>query len=157
MDAFTVAGAVPLTTISMVCILFVMKRDVFLEILEMQSVYYNISQFYLIIFTAIAIVAIMVICSAVYMLIQWCLQQRRQQQALQQMHEAERNALLTIFNALNGRRWTDKTYWCSNEPLHRWKGVKLNPETKRVNKLILPDNDLEGNAFTALLLTALKT
>lgn len=147
MDAFTIAGAVPLTTICMICVLFVLKRDTFHEILEMQSSYYNISQFYLIVLTTIVIAVVMILCSTIYMFVQYILQQRRQQQTLRQLHEAEKSALITIFNALNGRRWTDKTYWCSNEPLHRWKGVKLNPETKRVNKLILPDNDLEGELY----------
>ena len=55
----------------------------------------------------------------------------------------ERELLQTIYTRLNGDQWLDKTYWNSEEPLWRWKGVKLGPQG-HVVKLILPANNLCG-------------
>jgi hypothetical protein len=61
-------------------------------------------------------------------------------------YQAERKSLIQIFEALNGEAWFDKTGWLSSLPLSKWKGVKLDPYTKRVNKLILPSNRLAGKS-----------
>ena len=75
---------------------------------------------------------------------------KRSQQAAEfkETYLKERAALLRFFEATGGagseRSWKDRTYWGTQEPLSRWKGVYLNPYTKRVNKLILGDNGLTG-------------
>ncbi|KAJ1395045.1 hypothetical protein B484DRAFT_407693 [Ochromonadaceae sp. CCMP2298] len=56
----------------------------------------------------------------------------------------ERAVLVGLFESLGGRGWNDKTRWCSEEPVHRWKGVKLDHSTGRVNKIILAENRLEN-------------
>jgi hypothetical protein len=144
MELQAVLGTVPLTTIVIVLILFFAKREIFDELIDMQSAYFEISRYQFLVFAVLITLAGMIVCGFIVSMVQRYLQHRQQQQAAEQIYESERNALISIFEALNGRRWIDKTYWCSDQPLHRWKGVKLNPETKRVNKLILPDNDLEG-------------
>lgn len=71
-------------------------------------------------------------------------QRQKLLQEAQELTKKEHDALVAIFNSLGGKRWKDKTRWCSNEPIGRWKGVHLDPKTKRVNKIILAENGLEG-------------
>lgn len=83
--------------------------------------------------------------------------QKRNQEAAESRttYLKERAALLRFFEATGGlgaeRTWKDRTYWGTQEPLSRWKGVFLNPYTKRVNKLILGDNGLTGKLSLLLV------
>jgi hypothetical protein len=47
--------------------------------------------------------------------------------------------------------WIDKTKWCTSSPTEEWKGVFLDPISKRVNKLILPSNNLSGKKLNIML------
>jgi hypothetical protein len=60
------------------------------------------------------------------------------------IHIAEKQALLELFKATNGNSWNDNSSWCSDKPLHSWKGVKIDYKNGRVQKLILPENNLTG-------------
>jgi len=55
-------------------------------------------------------------------------------------------ALLRIYEKMGGDKWKDNTNWCSGklDPYHPWKGVKLDPRTGRVRKIILPSSNLTG-------------
>lgn len=59
----------------------------------------------------------------------------------------EKQTLLTLFDSLNGNEWKDKTKWCSDEPIDRWKGVKVN-RSGRIQKIILDDNQLSGTCLS---------
>lgn len=55
----------------------------------------------------------------------------------------ERNALVAIYNALGGPKWTHKENWCSNRPLSEWYGVRTDGDD-RVYALELENNNLAG-------------
>lgn len=57
--------------------------------------------------------------------------------------KASDGSIVTTTTTASGT-WLDKTRWGSGEPLSKWKGVYLDPVTKRVNKLILAGNGLTG-------------
>lgn len=40
----------------------------------------------------------------------------------------ERNALIAIYNALDGANWTKNDNWCSDKPVGEWYGVNTNTE-----------------------------
>lgn len=56
--------------------------------------------------------------------------------------EAEREALVALYNATDGPHWKDNTNWCSDKPLSEWYGVYLSGE--RVSQLNLEFNGLNG-------------
>lgn len=69
---------------------------------------------------------------------------KEEEQNKERIYQQERQILLIIFEQLNGHDWVDKINWRSSYPLSSWKGVKINPHTNRIYKLILPDNNLKG-------------
>ena len=61
----------------------------------------------------------------------------------------EREALIAIYNALDGDHWLDNTNWCSDKPLNQWYGVGTNG-SGRVVTLILGWNNLQGHFPVAI-------
>ena len=57
--------------------------------------------------------------------------------------EADRAALVALYNAAGGVNWTENTNWLSNEPLDEWHGVTTD-EDGRVTELNLRENNLTG-------------
>lgn len=55
----------------------------------------------------------------------------------------ERDALIALYNALDGPNWTNNTNWCSERPLGEWYGVDTD-NNGRVRSITLPDNNLNG-------------
>lgn len=145
MDIQHVLGGVPLTTILVAAILFVFRNDLWIELLESNADYYNVSKNELLTYGVIGIIGVMVLFGFFYRLYQSYVKQQKLLQEAQKLADKEREALVAIFNSLGGKKWKDKTRWCSSEPIGRWKGVHLDPRTKRVNKLILAENELEGS------------
>ena len=56
--------------------------------------------------------------------------------------DAERAALVAIYDATDGDNWTDNTNWKSEKPVGDWYGVTV--ENGVVTKLDLSDNNLRG-------------
>ena len=56
--------------------------------------------------------------------------------------DAERAALVAIYDATDGDNWTDNTNWKTEEPVADWYGVTV--ENGVVTKLELEDNNLTG-------------
>jgi len=46
------------------------------------------------------------------------------QDGLKEILDAERNALIAIYKALDGDNWTNNTNWCSDKPVSEWEGVE---------------------------------
>lgn len=60
----------------------------------------------------------------------------------------EREALIALYDAMDGPHWTNRTNWCSDKPLSEWYGVYL--ENGRVTVLDLEFNGLNGTLPTEL-------
>ena len=60
----------------------------------------------------------------------------------------EREALVALYNAMDGPHWVNSTNWCSDKPLSEWYGVYMNGG--RVTDLILEFNGLNGALPTEL-------
>ena len=56
---------------------------------------------------------------------------------------ADRAALVSIYNALQGPRWNNKANWLTDAPLQRWHGVQVD-QHGRVVELTLNNNRLTG-------------
>ncbi|CAN0430729.1 unnamed protein product, partial [Ascophyllum nodosum] len=56
--------------------------------------------------------------------------------------DAERHALVALYQATNGPSWKKKRGWCTDAPLSKWYGVKVNGG--RVVELSLRVNNLQG-------------
>ena len=57
----------------------------------------------------------------------------------------ERDALIALYNAMDGDHWLNNTNWCSDKPLSEWYGVGTEPESNRVDRLDLSQNGLNGS------------
>ena len=57
--------------------------------------------------------------------------------------EAERAALVALYNATGGPNWTNNANWVSGQPVGRWRGVTTDPSGQVVG-LSLPENRLTG-------------
>ena len=57
----------------------------------------------------------------------------------------ERNALIALYNAMDGDHWLNNTNWCSDKPLSEWYGVGTEPVSNRVDRLDLSQNGLNGS------------
>eukprot|EP00752_Nemacystus_decipiens_P006587 g5929.t1 len=66
-----------------------------------------------------------------------------QAQGPRTMPQTDREALVALFNATDGRNWNDNTNWGSDAPLSGWHGVTATQEN-RVVELRLQDNNLRG-------------
>ena len=55
----------------------------------------------------------------------------------------DREALTTLYNAMDGANWTNRTNWLSDEPLGEWYGVTVD-DNGRVIQLGLAENQLSG-------------
>ena len=57
--------------------------------------------------------------------------------------EAERAALVALYNATGGPNWTNNANWVSGQPVGRWRGVTTDSSGQVVG-LSLPENGLTG-------------
>ena len=55
----------------------------------------------------------------------------------------DREALIALYNALDGQNWLNKENWCTDAPLEDWYGVYTNSDG-RVVEISLPNNNLQG-------------
>ena len=65
-------------------------------------------------------------------------------QSLNQELAVEREALIAIYNALNGDNWTHNDNWCSDKPVNEWYGIETWGELGYVNCINLYNNNLSG-------------
>ena len=64
------------------------------------------------------------------------------QTGLNQILEAERQALIAFYKAAGGDNWKNNTNWCSDKSIEDWHGITT--ERGRVTSIDLPDNNLSG-------------
>ena len=55
----------------------------------------------------------------------------------------DRAALVDFYRATGGPGWINSTNWLSDEPVHRWHGIRIG-STGRVGAINLPENQLSG-------------
>lgn len=69
------------------------------------------------------------------------------QQALEDSSEEtlqeERDALISLYQALGGDHWINNTNWCSDKPVSEWYGIYVD-DAGRVKNIALSDNNLNG-------------
>ena len=59
------------------------------------------------------------------------------------VHDSDRAVLVALFNATDGRNWTNNSNWLSDRPPDKWHGVTID-HGGRVTHLRLPRNGLAG-------------
>mmetsp|Transcript_16001 Transcript_16001/g.36028 ORF Transcript_16001/g.36028 Transcript_16001/m.36028 type:complete len:194 (-) Transcript_16001:849-1430(-) len=134
----------PYSTLGIVALLCALRFELLQDMLGAAAYELGLELPHLLGASALAIGCLMLLARGVW----W--QVQRQRAAAAKLAERrcvwamERAVLVGLFESLGGRGWNDKTRWCSEEPVHRWKGVKLDHSTGRVNKIILAENRLEG-------------
>ena len=57
--------------------------------------------------------------------------------------DAEREILMHLFEATNGRYWKSRVNWGTYKPLEEWQGIDVNREGKVIG-IDLSDNQLVG-------------
>jgi Leucine-rich repeat (LRR) protein len=67
-------------------------------------------------------------------------------------------ALVNIYNRTNGVNWVRKQNWLTLQPISRWEGITVDSASRRVIRLVLPQNNMVGGFPLALqFLTALTS
>ena len=66
------------------------------------------------------------------------------QSGVDEILEAERQALIEFYKATNGDNWVNNTNWCSDKPVGEWYGVSVDGQG-RVSTLGLSMNNLSGS------------
>ena len=59
------------------------------------------------------------------------------------------DALIALYNATEGAKWTNDANWLSHEPLYKWHGVSVSTEG-RMRILDLADNNMQGTLPTVI-------
>jgi uncharacterized membrane protein len=144
-----IAKVFPYSTVAIIAILMVFKYDRLEEMLQVASEYMETDRNTTIAYTVVAVFVLMLIMQGIWTVVYFIQNKRKAAAAAELMYTKERNALIAIFNSLDGKQWRDKTRWCSDEPIEKWKGVKVDRETGRVNKLLLADNCLGGKSIAS--------
>lgn len=134
----------PLSTFCMMGILVAIRYEDVLVQLDDYSYQYNVSKVVLGLIIIAAISGTVVLTWGGYTLYQYQIFLARQREEIENIFETERQSLVVFFNALDGNGWKDKTRWCSDEPISRWKGVHVDG-SGRVKKIILDENLLKGH------------
>jgi hypothetical protein len=140
----TLVSFFPFSTVLIVLLVSFFKYELLIDVIEMNSTYAGLTKVQFIVLVVFVITLSMIFMQLFWSLINYC----RTQSTLREEHNntlrIERETLILLFHALDGKNWKDKTRWCSDNPIAMWKGVKIDPVSKRVNKLILADNNLAG-------------
>ncbi len=144
MNAPSITSFIPYSTISILLLVLAFKYELAMDMLEMNSQYFNLSKPVFLLYFVIIVVALMFFAQMMWFLVLFIRKQYDEYFENIRLEKKERAALIAIFNALNGSEWKNNSGWCTKEPLANWKGVKINPHSRRVNKLILPDNNITG-------------
>ena len=63
--------------------------------------------------------------------------------------EREREALISIYRALDGDNWNNNTNWCSDKPVSEWYGIRT--FNGLVTELLLPCNNMNGTISSDML------
>lgn len=141
----------PYSTVIILVLVFLFKRDTLKDIIESNAFYWNISKDQLIVYFVV-VTTIAVLCAyGIWQAVAYLSQKYYETTPEYALDVKERNALITIFNALGGKAWKNKKSWCTDDHISHWKGVHVNPHNNRVVKLILADNNLSGIIIDAIL------
>jgi len=139
-------GWLPISVITAILALLLLKRDHLVGILGLCGMWLGVDN------QAVLIVAVILGFFGLVLLVRfgidlytrykiWKIDESR----LAALHRKERDALIALYNATGGPTWKRKENWCSDLPIHKWKGVHLNHIGGYwVNKIILNDNNLVG-------------
>lgn len=66
-----------------------------------------------------------------------------------QVPQAERDALIDLYNATNGPNWTNNTNWNTETPVSSWHGITV--ENNVVTEVALSNRNLEGSIPNSIL------
>lgn len=141
---FQLIYVLPWSTVCIVGILLLWKPEELTGHLQEQAFSMGVDVRTLIVYSLLAVVGSTLLVIGGWKLYVYLRYERVHEDVGRLIYERERNALIALFNSLDGKNWFNKIRWCSDEPIDRWHGVKLDPVTHRVNKLILPENRLAG-------------
>lgn len=140
----SILSFVPYSTLTILLVVVAFKYQLALEIWELNANYWNLSKERFIIYFVAIVVGLMFLVQLVWFIVAHAVNFMKEYREGLKLDKKEREALIAVFHALNGTTWNKKDKWLSNEHVSNWKGVKMNPTTKRVNKLILADNNCTG-------------
>lgn len=128
----------------MIAVLLFFKYDLALEHVSSTAYDLGVEQTTLLFGGCVGIIFCMMLAKLIWHLILRYKAQKVKQGLKDAILARERDALLVIYKSLGGDKWKKNANWCVGHDIGTWKGVKLNHSTGRVNKILLPDNNLCG-------------
>lgn len=143
----TLLKVFPYTTVGILAIVMAFRYELVEDWIGVVSGYLETERTQTIVLLAVGVVVAMVVVHMIWSAFYYYINLQASKKAAELLYIKERNALMAIFNAMDGKLWRDKTRWGSDEPIERWKGVKIDHTTGRVNKLLLAENNLGGTVY----------
>ena len=70
--------------------------------------------------------------------------------------QSERDALMALYNNLDGANWTDNTNWNTAAPVEDWFGVTVDCPNNTVTEINLTQSQFVGNNLTGILPAKIK-
>ena len=134
----------PVSTLAILAILCMFKYDHVKEVVGSYAYELGVSEETLVAGAVGGVVLLMLLAKLTWTLVLRFQASRAAQKVKVEIQAREREALVKIYNSLGGDEWKKNMNWCSSKETHLWKGVKWNHHTGRVKKILLPDNNLEG-------------
>lgn len=134
----------PYSTVGILSVVMAFKYELVEDWIRIISEFLDIERAQTIVLLVAGVAIAMVIVQIVWSTVYYFINKKAAKRAGELLYTKERNALMAIFNSMEGKLWRDKTRWGSSEPIEKWKGVKMDHSTGRVNKIILPENNLGG-------------
>lgn len=153
----TLNNFVPYTTLGVLLFAALAKRELLLETVSYNAQTWGVSDLQLVVGFSVAVVVLMVLAKLCWMAVEQFRKYHKEKAEKQAVLDREKQILLILFHALGGPGWKNKTRWWNapplekgkktllkEEPIWRWRGVHVDPQSGRVNKLILAENGLSG-------------
>jgi hypothetical protein len=135
----------PYSTLMIIGILLAFRYELVMDMIQIVSDEFGVKRNATIVILLALIVVVMILVQKVWSFVYYFYANRAAEAAAKDLYTKERNALIALFNSMEGKLWRDKTRWCSDEPTYKWKGVKVDRESGRVNKILLAENNLGGS------------
>lgn len=135
---------IPFTTLFLILVIAIWNREILYDLIESGSDYMRVSQTVFVALCFLFLITFVIVCALILRLVKYICDEREKYRKDKELHARERKALIALFEATGGNEWKNKTKWCSNSPVHEWKGVFKNKYHGHVFKLILSENNMKG-------------
>ena len=135
----------PVSTVLIIAVMAMFQYDTIVELVEANAYELGVDKLTFTIGSVVGILLLMVLAKYAWFLVLKYKAYRNAQAKRREVMRLEKEVLIKIYNSMGGAEWKKNTNWITHPDVSMWKGVKMNHQTGRVNKILLADNNLVGS------------